>query len=59
MGIEYSDKVKEHFRNPRNVGTIKDADGIGRVGNPVCGDMMEIQLKVVDNIIKVKVFCGV
>ena len=50
--FEYSEKVKDHFRNPRNVGTIKDADGVGRVGNPVCGDMMEIQLKVEDNIIK-------
>jgi len=52
MEIDYSDKVKEHFRNPRNVGTIKDADAVGRVGNPVCGDVMEIQLKVEDNIIK-------
>ncbi len=52
MGIDYSDKVKDHFRNPRNVGTIKDADAVGRVGNPVCGDLMEIQLKVEDNIIK-------
>ena len=50
--IEYSEKVKDHFRNPRNVGVIKDADAIGQVGNPVCGDMMEIQLKVEDNIIK-------
>ncbi|MBN1134814.1 MAG: Fe-S cluster assembly scaffold protein NifU [Methanosarcinaceae archaeon] len=50
--FEYSEKVKDHFRNPRNVGTIKNADGVGRVGNPVCGDMMEIQLKVEDNIIK-------
>ena len=52
MEIEYSEKVKDHFRNPRNVGTIKDADAIGRVGNPVCGDLMEIQLKVENNIIK-------
>jgi len=52
MDIDYSDKVKEHFRNPRNVGTIKDADAVGRVGNPVCGDVMEIQLKIEDNIIK-------
>ena len=50
--IEYSEKVKDHFRNPRNVGIIKDADAIGQVGNPVCGDLMEIQLKVEDNIIK-------
>jgi nitrogen fixation NifU-like protein len=46
--IEYSKKVLEHFTNPRNVGTLEDADGIGTVGNPVCGDMMEISLKVVD-----------
>jgi len=52
MSFEYSEKVKDHFRNPRNVGTIKDADATGRVGNPVCGDMMEIQIKVEDNIIK-------
>ena len=52
MGIDYSEKVKDHFRNPRNVGTIEDADAVGRVGNPVCGDMMEIQLKVEDNVIK-------
>jgi nitrogen fixation NifU-like protein len=52
MEIEYSEKVKDHFRNPRNVGTIKDADATGRVGNPVCGDLMEIQLKVENNIIK-------
>ncbi|KAF5423586.1 MAG: scaffold protein [ANME-2 cluster archaeon HR1] len=52
MDIDYSEKVKEHFRNPRNVGTIKDADAVGRVGNPVCGDVMEIQLKIEDNIIK-------
>lgn len=52
MDIDYSDKVKEHFRNPRNVGTIKDADAVGRVGNPVCGDVMEIQLKIEGNIIK-------
>ncbi|MDG6224665.1 MAG: iron-sulfur cluster assembly scaffold protein [Candidatus Thermoplasmatota archaeon] len=46
--IEYSKKVMEHFTNPRNVGTVDDADGIGTVGNPVCGDMMEISLKVED-----------
>lgn len=44
--IEYSKKVLEHFTNPRNVGVIKDADGTGSVGNPVCGDMMEITIKV-------------
>ena len=42
----YSDKVMDHFRNPRNVGIIEDADGIGEVGNPVCGDIMKIYLKI-------------
>ena len=42
----YSEKVMEHFRNPRNVGVIEDADGVGTVGNPVCGDMMTIYIKV-------------
>jgi nitrogen fixation NifU-like protein len=42
----YSDKVMEHFRNPRNVGEIADADGIGEIGNPVCGDMMKFYIKV-------------
>jgi nitrogen fixation NifU-like protein len=41
----------EHFKNPRNVGTIEDADGIGEVGNPVCGDMMTFYIKVKENII--------
>ncbi len=50
--FEYSEKVMDHFRNPRNVGEIKDADGVGRVGNPVCGDLMEIQIKVENNILK-------
>jgi len=45
----YSDKVLEHFKNPRNVGEIEDADGIGRVGNPVCGDLMWIYLKITKN----------
>ncbi len=44
----YSDVVMEHFRNPRNVGVIGDADGIGEVGNPVCGDMMTFYIKVAD-----------
>jgi nitrogen fixation NifU-like protein len=39
----------EHFRNPRNVGTIEDADGVGNVGNPVCGDVMQMMIKVKDN----------
>lgn len=47
----YSPKVMDHFRNPRNVGVIEDADGIGEVGNPVCGDMMTFYIKVKDNII--------
>jgi nitrogen fixation NifU-like protein len=45
----YSDKVMDHFSNPRNVGTIPDADGVGQVGNPVCGDMMSFYIKVKDN----------
>ena len=47
----YSDKVMDHFRNPRNVGIIDDADGVGEVGNPVCGDIMKIYLKIADNTI--------
>lgn len=47
----YSDKVMDHFRNPRNVGYIEDADGIGKVGNPVCGDIMELTIKVEDDVI--------
>jgi nitrogen fixation NifU-like protein len=45
----YSEKVMEHFSNPRNAGTIEDADGIGEVGNPVCGDMMTFYIKVDDD----------
>jgi len=44
----YSEKVMEHFTNPRNVGEIKDPDGIGQVGNPVCGDLMKMTIKVKD-----------
>jgi nitrogen fixation protein NifU and related proteins len=47
----YSEKVMEHFKNPRNVGVIEDADGVGEVGNPVCGDMMSFYIKVKDDII--------
>lgn len=58
----YSEKVMEHFKNPRNVGEISDADGVGTVGNPVCGDLMTIYIKVKDNRlidIKFKTFgCG-
>lgn len=45
----YTEKVMDHFRNPRNVGVIEDADGVGEVGNPVCGDIMKIYLKIKDN----------
>ena len=48
----YTDKVMDHFRNPRNVGEIEDANGIGEVGNAKCGDIMRVYLKVEDNIIK-------
>lgn len=58
----YTEKVMEHFRNPRNMGEIPEADGIGTVGNPVCGDLMTIYIKVKDNKIadvKFKTFgCG-
>ena len=45
----YTEKVLDHFRNPRNMGEIKDADGVGTVGNPVCGDVMTIYIKVKNN----------
>ncbi len=58
----YTDKVLDHFRNPRNMGEIPDADGVGTVGNPVCGDLMTIYIKVKDNRledVKFKTFgCG-
>ena len=58
----YSDKVMENFKNPKNTGEIPDADGVGTVGNPVCGDMMTMYIKVKDNRIadiKFKTFgCG-
>jgi len=60
--LEYSQKVMEHFRNPHNVGEIPDADGVGKVGNPTCGDIMNLYIKVKDGIItdaKFKTFgCG-
>jgi len=60
--MQYSDKVMEHFRNPRNVGEIENPDGVGKVGNPVCGDIMELTIKVDSGIItdaKFKTFgCG-
>ncbi len=59
---QYSEKVMDHFRNPRNVGKIENPDGIGHVGNPMCGDVMEMYIKIKDNIIidaKFKTFgCG-
>lgn len=58
----YSDKVMDHFTNPRNVGEIKDADGVGTVGNATCGDIMQMYIKVKDDVItdvKFKTFgCG-
>lgn len=58
----YSEKVMDHFRNPRNVGEIEDADGIGEVGNARCGDIMKMYLKIEDGVIvdvKFKTFgCG-
>jgi nitrogen fixation NifU-like protein len=48
----YSEKVMDHFMNPRNVGEIDDADAVGKVGNPVCGDMMTFYIKVENNKIK-------
>ena len=58
----YSEKVMEHFRNPRNVGNMENPDGTGHVGNPVCGDIMELYIRVDNNTItdaKFKTFgCG-
>jgi len=60
--MNYSEKVMDHFANPRNVGEIEDASAVGEVGNAVCGDIMRIYLKIEDNIItdvKFKTFgCG-
>ena len=59
---QYSEKVMDHFKNPRNVGEIENPDGVGHVGNPVCGDIMELHIKVKDGTIvdaKFKTFgCG-
>jgi nitrogen fixation NifU-like protein len=49
--MKYSDKVIDHFTNPRNVGVVEDADGVGRIGNPVCGDMMEMSVKINQDVI--------
>ena len=58
----YNEKEMEHFKNPRNVGEMENPDGVGRVGNPICGDVMELYIKVNDGIIvdaKFKTFgCG-
>ena len=48
----YSDKVMDHFTNPRNVGEVTDADGVGTVGNPACGDIMKLTIKVEGGVIK-------
>ncbi len=60
--VTYNEKVMQHFMNPHNVGEIKNADGIGKVGNPVCGDMMTFYIKVKDEKledVKFKTFgCG-
>lgn len=52
MSDIYSEKVMDHFKNPRNMGEMKDADAVGEVGNPTCGDLMFIYIKVNDNIIE-------
>lgn len=51
MSDKYTEIVKDHFQNPRNMGEIKDADGFGKVGNPQCGDVMAIYIKVKDDVI--------
>ncbi|MBI1864933.1 MAG: Fe-S cluster assembly scaffold protein NifU [Nitrospirae bacterium] len=60
--MNYNDTVMDHFTNPRNVGEVRDADGVGQVGNPACGDIMKISLRVKDDRIeevKFKTFgCG-
>src|SRR3989339_849911 len=48
----YSDKVMDHFQNPRNVGKMENPDGIGKKGNPICGDVMELAIKVKEGIIE-------
>ncbi len=52
MAMGYSEKVMDHFQNPRNVGKMEDADGVGEVGNAKCGDIMKIYLKIKDGIIE-------
>ena len=49
--FDYSDKVKDHFANPRNVGEMEKPSGVGKIGNPMCGDIMELYIKVEDEVI--------
>lgn len=60
--FDYSAKVKEHFMNPRNVGEMEEPSGVGKIGNPICGDIMELYIKVDEGVIidaKFKTFgCG-
>ena len=49
--IKYSDKLMDHFQNPRNVGTIEDADGVGKLSSDVCGDIMHLYIKICDGFI--------
>lgn len=60
--VQYTDKVMDHFKNPRNVGNMENPSGMGKVGNPVCGDIMELYLKIEEGRIvdaKFKTFgCG-
>jgi nitrogen fixation NifU-like protein len=62
MAQPYSEKVMDHFMHPRNVGEMENPDGVGKVGNPICGDIMEMYIKVKDGVIvdaKFKTFgCG-
>ena len=49
---EYTEKVMDHYENPRNVGVVEDANGVGIVGNPTCGDVMKLTIRVEDDVIK-------
>jgi nitrogen fixation protein NifU and related proteins len=49
--LKYSDKVKDHLMNPRNVGEMEEPSGVGKIGNPTCGDIMEMSIKVEENVI--------
>lgn len=52
MAMTYSDKVRDHFANPRNVGKLEDANAVGEVGNAVCGDIMKMYMKIEDGVIE-------